>query len=268
MKIKYYAAMLFAFSCLAFASCDDGELDSWELLEFGVKSSVKENTVFSHQATSMTVGITTNSTWSIELPAWMHADKTEGAGDAEVTISIDENKSIGTRTGYIKMNAGNKELQGNVVGSKTSTIKISQRSIDDAINIEFTNIDVTRELSHIDSDGIKRYFYSGVLSYNISSELLSAAEISSMMSDISIKVRLGFYEFNDPYALIFDIWEPVQVSDATQSTLELEKIYSGHYPWDYTHAECKIFYSIKIGEEKVYKYYTREIRINKLETIS
>lgn len=171
------------------ASCGDKELDKWELVQLQTNHTATDGT---YKAATTTVDIETNSAWSISLPDWMHTDRTEGFGNAQVQVNIDVNEGP-ARSDAITITAGSEDGAGNVAGFARSAIGISQATKASAVKFEITAAEISRTFHERKYEG--RYYtdyykYGGTITYTITSDM-SDSEISELISKLYLKLELS-----------------------------------------------------------------------------
>lgn len=207
-NLKYFILPALILPLLVLSSCSEDELDKWEIIQAESVCSIADGTTIPYMATEFFVDIKSNSNWSVSLPRWMSADRTQGSGDARLPIKISANEESGQRTGTVQVTYGNaKEPFGNVVGGAAFSTKIIQQAKHQAINIKVISASIDRTgyepYYNRGYKYYKRYGYLATVTYEVESEF-SDEEIAELIRDFRMCFRMRG-RTHDPY--MSNVWE-------------------------------------------------------------
>ncbi len=186
-NMKHYAFLIMPLLCAALFSCNDGDLDMWEVTKLEATCPIQDQSI-SHEATTTNVDIKTNAMWYVTLPDWMHAEQTTGKGNANIVVRIDGNEeNFNPRSGKIAIVADNSASEDNIVGSASAEITIQQEA-GFYVDIVFTS-SCTATRTWTNSNKYRDYYKcNGEYSYEITSNL-SDEELAEILSDLNVVVK-------------------------------------------------------------------------------
>lgn len=240
LKSKWLLLLPLAMGAFGVTACSD-DYDPWELLETEVTSTIPQNNLekVAWNGGTFTINVKTNGSWSIEVPAWLSVDKSEGNGDATIEATVERAWRAGERTGEIKLNTTGSE-SSNVAGTQSDKINFTQEGLENALKITDCNAAFTKQLTEgKNPDGSRfSYYQCGYkITYNINNELTDE-EFNDMVNG----VYLYTYKDTKYYPNGFRDTYYLSKTDLTKGTHVLENSDC----WIYGNSYGDYFYLLKI----------------------
>lgn len=178
LKSKWLLLLPLAMGAFGVTACSD-DYEPWELLETEVTSTITQNYLdkVAWNGGTFTINVKTNGSWSIEVPAWLSVDKSEGNGDATIEANIARTSVAGERTGELILKTTGSE-SSNVAGRNEEKIEFKQEGLENAIKITDCTATFTKQLTDYD------YYQCGYkIKYNINNELTDE-EFNDMVNEV------------------------------------------------------------------------------------
>jgi hypothetical protein len=156
-----------------FTSCEEDEVQEWELLKFSENNSEVYNLTYSG-GEGPTYQIRTNGKWEISSDAdWVTFSQTSGTGDATITTTLDKNTSTDNRYANIWIRGGEFNESSNIAGfynhnkDNHSTYSFTQPTYSDYVS-RYVSIDnFTAKVTGTYLKENSSYVYDGYVEFDI-----------------------------------------------------------------------------------------------------
>ncbi len=185
--MKHYTLLFLSILGLLFSSCDDGELDLWEVVELEATCPLltnSSNVIVSCGTTNTKIDIKSNAEWQLSIPEWMEADQIQGTGNAVVNLTINPNNDLeNQRAGSISIGVDGPTVSTNIIGARILSLgEVVQKSKREGVTFTF---DAETQVSPIDNYNYKCW---GTYSYTITTDM-TETEYAEYISDVKIVIE-------------------------------------------------------------------------------
>ena len=202
-----------------FTSCEEDEVQEWELLKFSDWSSGSDYLTYS-VGEGPTYNIRTNGKWEVSSDAdWVNFSQTSGYGDATITTTLDKNTLTNDRYAKIWIRGGEFNESSNIAGlynhseNSHSSYSLTQKSYPYYVSSYVSKNIYKPVATRTYNEGNSTYLYKGDIEFDIVNK--GDIDLSLDSGVIEIGIGTGWWYGTNLEKIILDfkpVWGKNKVS--------------------------------------------------------